>query len=534
MIPPHFILPIFAIAVTLFLGGVVLFNNVQNKINRTFSFFAFWAAFWVFSVLMTDVSKNLASALFWARMCIVGPSLFSPILVYLSYIFPFERKKIDFWKIILLFSPTIIFLIFTPTKFNVERVWPESWGTNFTPGILYYLLIVYIFLYFGLSFINFFRSYQIVSGLEKTQILYIFFGFLSGVAIGITTNAILPLLGYAQLSSIGPTFSMFGLVVFTGYAILKHYLFNIKVIATEILTFGVLLLLFINIFAAQNLIQSILNIGIFLGTTIFGIFLIRSVWREVMMRERMQKLALDLEAANKELQRLDKARTEFMSMASHQLRTPLAAIKGYISLALEGQYGQIPEKLRQKLENVYLSNERLINLVRDLLTVSRIEMGKLVAEKELTKIEDLIESCISEMKIVAEKKGLKLYFTKPKTLLPKINIDSLKIRQVFLNLIDNAIRYTQKGEIEVRAEKTDSKILISFRDTGEGLIQEEKTTIFEGFTRGRAGIMHFIEGAGLGLYVAKKYLDLHNGKIWAESEGKGKGSTFYVEIPISQ
>ena len=219
-------------------------------------------------------------------------------------------------------------------------------------------------------------------------------------------------------------------------------------------------------------------------------------------------------------------------MASHQLRTPLTAIKGYVSLALEGAYGEIPEKLREKLKNVYLSNERLINLVNHLLTISRIEMGRLRAEKELLQVENLLESCIEEMKLPAQKKGLKLYFKKPKISLPKINLDPFKIRQVILNLIDNAIKYTQKGEIELKVEKKDQKLLISVRDTGEGLTPEEKEFIFEGFTRGRAGLAYFIEGAGLGLYVAKKFVELHNGKIWAESQGKGKGSTFYVELPL--
>lgn len=111
-------------------------------------------------------------------------------------------------------------------------------------------------------------------------------------------------------------------------------------------------------------------------------------------------------------------------------------------------------------------------------------------------------------------------------------MDSLKIRQVILNLIDNATRYTQKGEIEIQANKTNTKILISVRDTGEGLTKEEKGKIFEGFTRGAVGIAYWIEGAGLGFYVAKKYVDLHRGKIWAESKGKGKESTFYFELPV--
>ena len=239
-----------------------------------------------------------------------------------------------------------------------------------------------------------------------------------------------------------------------------------------------------------------------------------------------------LRKAYEDLKVLDKAKSEFISMASHQLRTPLTAIKGYISMFLEGMFNHLSPKAREKMENVFYSNERLIKIVNDLLNISKIELGKMELEKENVQIEDLIQSCCEELKIEAEKKGLKFYFQRPKKALLKINIDSLKIRQVILNLIDNAIRYTQKGEIEIKAEKINSKIQISVRDTGEGLTKEEKKKIFEGFTRGAAGITYWIEGAGLGLYVAKKYVELHQGKIWAESKGKGKGSTFYVELPI--
>lgn len=164
MVSLSLFLPIFATLATLFLGGFVLFNNIKNKINKVFSMFALWAAFWVFSVMMADFSKSLESALFWTRMSIVGPAIFSPLLVYFSYIFPSEREKIGFQKIILLFFPVFIFLIFAPTELNVKEISFEEWGTDFTPGILYYLLIAYIFFYFSLAFVNFLKSYRFFSG----------------------------------------------------------------------------------------------------------------------------------------------------------------------------------------------------------------------------------------------------------------------------------------------------------------------------------------------------------------------------------
>jgi len=250
------------------------------------------------------------------------------------------------------------------------------------------------------------------------------------------------------------------------------------------------------------------------------------------LQEKVDEQTKELRKAYEDLKVLDKAKSEFISMASHQLRTPLSAIKGYISMLVDGSYGKLPEKARGKLKNVFESNERLIRVVNDLLDISKIEMGKMELEKEPTQIEDLLQSCYEEMKIGADKKGLRFIFEKPKYPLAKTGLDPLKFRQAILNLIDNAIRYTQKGEIELKVEKVGSAVRISVKDTGEGLSAEEQRAAFVGFTRGSAGIAHFVEGAGLGLYVAKKFLELHRAKIWVESEGKGKGSTFYVELPI--
>lgn len=251
------------------------------------------------------------------------------------------------------------------------------------------------------------------------------------------------------------------------------------------------------------------------------------------LKKQVNQRTKKLKKAYEELKVLDKAKSEFISMASHQLRTPLTILKGYVSMILEGDFGKISKKVKEKLFNIFQSNERLIRLVNELLNISRIELGKMELKEEVVQIENLIQSCCDEVKIQVEKKKLKLTWQKFKNPLPKIKVDPFKIRQVVLNLIDNALKYTKSGEIKIKAEKINSFLQISIKDTGEGLAKEEQKNIFKGFVRGRAGVSCWTEGAGLGLYVAKKYLELYQGKIWAESEGIGKGSTFYIEIPIN-
>jgi len=250
------------------------------------------------------------------------------------------------------------------------------------------------------------------------------------------------------------------------------------------------------------------------------------------LEERVEQRTKELGKACEELKKLDKAKSEFVSIASHQLRTPLTAIKGYISMMLEKTYGEPPEKMEKPLKNIYLSNERLIKLVNDLLNVSRIEAGRMEMELEKLSLEEIITSVAEELKNIVKEKGIYLNFEKPEKALPKILADREKIRQVIMNVIDNAIRYTEKGGVTIKCKMQNAKCKIEVSDTGAGLTKYELSKMFGSFSRGTAGTRLYTEGVGLGLYVARRFVEMHNGKIWAESKGKDKGSTFYIELPI--
>lgn len=247
-----------------------------------------------------------------------------------------------------------------------------------------------------------------------------------------------------------------------------------------------------------------------------------------------QKITKELQVAYEELKELDKAKTEFISIASHQLRTPLSAIKGYISMLQEKTYGVLPKKMEKPLENVYLSNERLIKLVNNLLSVSRIETGKIQIKLENSSLEEIILSLVEELKGIAQVKNIYLKYEKSEEKLPKISLDREKIRQVILNLIDNAIKYTTKGGITIKTKIQDQKCKIEIKDTGEGMTKKEISHLFRSFDRGSAGQRLWREGAGLGLYIARKFVEMHQGQIWVESKGKGRGSTFYIELPLNK
>jgi len=252
------------------------------------------------------------------------------------------------------------------------------------------------------------------------------------------------------------------------------------------------------------------------------------------LQKEVERQTKTLKDTNIRLKQLDVAKSEFISLASHQLRTPLTIIKGYVSMILEGTWGPVEGKNREQLKKIYSSNERLVKLVEDLLTVSKIESGRLEFDWKTIHFEDMVNDVVKEFNQMVKSKKLYLKFVKPKKVLSKIRIDSLKIRQVVQNLIDNAIHYTQKGGITIRLKEKKDKMLFSIKDTGIGILPEDQAVLFEKFSRGRdIGRIH-TEGVGLGLYLSVKMVEAHKGKIWVESEGENKGSTFYFELPLKK
>jgi len=240
----------------------------------------------------------------------------------------------------------------------------------------------------------------------------------------------------------------------------------------------------------------------------------------------------ELRDANKKLRLLDQTKSEFISIASHQLRTPLTVVKGYISMLIDNNFGKLKNSQKDALVKVYDSNERLINLVENLLNISRIESGKLTFNIESNSIEKIVMSVMEELRAYAEGKGLFFTYQGPEEKLPLINIDSEKLRQSIMNLIDNAIKYTSKGYIRVKLFRKLDKIIFCVEDSGLGIEKKELDILFKKFSRGTNTHLIDANGTGLGLFVAHKMIEAHQGKIWAESDGTDKGSKFCFELPI--
>lgn len=246
----------------------------------------------------------------------------------------------------------------------------------------------------------------------------------------------------------------------------------------------------------------------------------------------LEKTTKNFDEANRKLQELDKLKDEFVSLASHELRTPMTAIKGSLSTILDGYAGDVSSQAKEFLSAAYNENDRLIRLVNNLLNISRIEAGRFVFTYSKVHTDALIRDVVDKLVIAAKEKDLSLTYDQNPSL-PLIAIDEDKIREVLINLIGNAIKFTHKGGVSVGAKLGEGMVVLSVTDTGSGIAKEDQDLLFKKFSQVRGSYAKQTGGTGLGLYICKKIVEGHKGTIWLEST-LGKGSTFYFSVPIVQ
>lgn len=249
------------------------------------------------------------------------------------------------------------------------------------------------------------------------------------------------------------------------------------------------------------------------------------------LQRRIDEATKELRFSNRQLQRLDEAKNEFISMASHQLRTPLTSIKGYLDMMLEGDLGKISPTQRAVLREAFSSSERMVRLINDFLNVSRLQTGKFTIDKQSVDIAQILRDEVSLLKVVADQRSVEMVLKIDKKI-PSLAVDSEKIRQVMLNMIDNAIYYSSPHKkVAITLKSSGKMIEFSVKDSGIGVPKSEQANLFGKFFRGTNAKKRRPDGTGVGLFLAKKVILSHDGEMIFESE-EGKGSTFGFKLPV--
>jgi signal transduction histidine kinase len=514
---------------SLIVGIFVLWMGKRGPIERMLFFLTISFSLWVFfDLILWATDKIPYTMFFWSIMAPLEFLIYS-IAFRLTYLFVNEKDFSFLMKSLLAFFFVPIILL-TATDYNLTYYDLTNCDRNAVEGPLwtyvYAIEFVILLMLIVVSIIN----YRHVPQVRKRQVEIFLFGISLFLLLFSTGNFLI----FLDIDWRLEQYKLFGMPIFIvilAHLIIKYKAFNAKLLGTQALVVALILLIGSQFFFVKTKIGFALAAVTFTLVVIAGIMLIRLFKRDEERKQQLQYMADSLAVANDQLRKLDNAKSEFISIASHQLRTPLTAIKGYISLLMEGSYGKVDPSVFDVLNKVYTSNERLIQLVENLLNISRMESGRMQYHFEPTQIEEIIRDLYDTFVIVAKNKKLFIKIDLPDRPLPKLMLDSQKMHEVLSNLIDNGLKYTQEGGVTLTAEEDKDVVRVTVADTGIGIPATEIPHLFTKFSRGKDVSRLHANGTGLGLYVVKNIIEAHHGKIWIESEGEGKGSRFVIELP---
>jgi len=424
------------IAVVLLLGLFVLFSGFKNISNRIYFLsiigFLIWMVCDYLSFALTNPSHILLSEKL-ATLGILGP-MFASMFIY---IFP-ENRQLSRKVVLALILPIIPLIILLPTKFIISSITPAP-ECNVTTGTFYLYLAFLILYYITSIFIISIKKIRTLKGNFKKQLIL----FISGTTIFlflVILLAVIPSI-YEQYNLV--ILAPFSVVIFAGfcaYAIVRYQVFNLKIIAAQMLVISLIILIGSLLFYVREAGGRVLIAVNLLLSLFFGWLLVRSVKMEIKQKEELKKLSDDLAVANEKLRKIDASKTDFINIASHQLKKAPTPIKGNVSLLLEGSYGEVPENQKKILQEVYTANERQIDLVDDLLNVARMESGRVQLDFQKQRIEDICQEVYTNLLPAAKEKGLELGYEKPKKPLPILSLDKGKIFEAIFNFVENAIK----------------------------------------------------------------------------------------------
>lgn len=541
---------IMSAVMNLFIGVLIALQGYRG----VFIFAAAAVAFWDLSILffylnLTQGFNSATSAHFFAISFAVSFYLFA---------LKFPREfKLRINRVFIYHLPILFFIIVSAfvlfTNFFVGEV---NYATqSYGMGKYYLLYGLFLGAYLTGGSVILFKQYlDADSIIEKNQIKFILFSALISILISTVFDLIFPYINIFNYLWIGPSSTLL-LVASVSFAILKYHLFSIRLIIVETALILLNFLLFANAVFSKGLNILLLNWMLFASIFILSIFLIRGIYKDIRDRERIQGLVEDMAVANKRLFALEQQKTEFVSIASHQLRTPMTVIKGYASMVLEGAFGALTEEAKDAMGKLYKSSEKIVALIEDLLTVSRIEQGRGMPIFETINFVDFIRELLVPITVDMRGSGLKLSFNVTEaSVSSKVPLDKKKFEQAFKHLVDNAVKYTRVPgsiSISIASDSSQHRVFLSISDTGIGMTEEqiknlmEKSTLEKSANDGTLSVAikdsqrpkeepeedSLSKNTGIGFYIAQEIINAHYGNVRIESAGLNRGTTVIIELP---
>lgn len=519
-----------------FIGFLVFLNNRKSITNRTFLYFALFTIFWTFTNFFQYKFNGTEETLWALRINLFVAAWHAFFFFRFCVVFPKDSVLFPRWYARFIIPAVAITALLTLTPFvfsGISVLAPAGHITNPERGvgIILFSFVTFSLLFFGLGILL--RRVFKETGAVRLQTVYVFIGMMLTALFILFFSVLLPIfyntLTYLPFAAV----FMFPFIALVSYSIYRTRLFNLKAFGAAVLSFALAISTFVEIIFTQETTLVFFRSFVLILIIVIGIILTRSVSREVELREEVEQLALNLEAANEKLKELDKLKSQFLSIASHDLRAPLTIIRNFMSLLLDGTYGKLPAAGQEGLQQVFDRATDMAKSVETYLNVSRIEQGRMKYDFIDVALVPLVTNAANAFKPNAEKKGLSFSFTAAPALEgKKAKLDVAKINEVLNNLFDNSIKYTPKGSIAAILEKKENVARLTIKDTGVGMSKETVGKLFQLFSTAENSRKVNTTSTGVGLYITKAHVAAHGGKVWAESEGEGKGSSFILELPL--
>ncbi|OGG45562.1 hypothetical protein A2673_00945 [Candidatus Kaiserbacteria bacterium RIFCSPHIGHO2_01_FULL_50_13] len=503
---------------------------VSNSRSATAQALLLYSAVTIGWSLANFISYRLTDEvhILWAiRLVLFFASWHAYAFLLLALEFPNKVNKTKGWALAALAGWTGLVSALVMTPFVYERVifiGPSSIETSVGWGIIVFGSTVLVYVSAGVVFLA--QKLLRTSGVERRQYEFVFAGVAITFFFILTFNFILPaFFNIADLIPFGGLFQL-PLIALTAYAILRHHLFNVKIAATALLIFILSVISVSEIIVAEDTAIMVFRIVIFLLILLSGALLIRGVYKEISQREL-------IEAQEKELELVNREQEALLHFLSHEVKGYLAKGEAGFAAIIDGAYGRVSEGLETMAKLALQEMRAGVGVVMGILDASNLKKGTVSYKKEPFDFKKIVEAIVGEMRTSAEKKGLQLSLTAPEGVYTVMGDDEKLRQHVVRNLIGNSITYTPSGSVSVFLGGKGGRVRMVVEDTGVGISPEDMEKLFTEGGHGQDSIKVNVHSTGFGLYIAKQIVEAHGGKIWAESEGVGKGSRFVIDLPTA-
>lgn len=524
--------------VTIFVNALLgLSVYIQSKRDRsTFSFFMIITSvfLWAMPLLLYGLTNVERVALNLSRLSYFAAAMSA--LALLNFAIGFAKQSLPSTKKIIvrmLNTVTVICFAWLSTSnllLTGHSVFNSVRTITFGPAYSFYVAFITLAFFAGLFIIGF-RHKKETDIVTKKQFLLIFFGILVAIVGGFITNLIFPtILNDFSLYWLGPVFTLVMIGFFT-ISILKYQLFKLKIIATQLFMF--LLWISLLIYVASPVTDSIwYKIITLLATISIGILIIRSTINDVKRETREKEKEIQ---HRKEVEEFNQSQESFIHLISHEVKDGLGKASNVFAEIVEGTYDSDPKLLKETAGIALKEVRRVIGETEDVLNATNFKTGKVTYDMQPFDFREALMESVNKYRPEAETKGLKFDVQiKDGENYTAVGDRGFIVGHLLKNLMANAITYTPSGGITISLSRLDKKIRFLVKDTGKGLTPKTKAILFTEGGRGEDSLKVNVHATGRGLFITKQIVLAHHGKIWAESEGEDKGSTFFVDLPAGE